>query len=126
MIGIERMCRLAGVSRAGYYRHWQVSSPRREETGLRDVIHRLALSNPHYGYRRIAVLLGRESWRANHKRGAAADVRGQSVVSVQGRFRADDDGLNEGAAAAFSARVCGRRFCFEGLRLLKRNLENRR
>jgi hypothetical protein len=22
MIGIERMCRLAGVSRAGYYRHW--------------------------------------------------------------------------------------------------------
>ena len=68
VIGIERMCRLAGVSRAGYYRHWQASSPRREEAGLRDAIQRLALSNPHYGYRRIAVLLGRESWRANHKR----------------------------------------------------------
>jgi transposase InsO family protein len=68
MIGIERMCRLAGVSRAGYYRHWQASSPRREEAGLRDAIQRLALANPHYGYRRIAVLLGREGWRANHKR----------------------------------------------------------
>lgn len=68
VIGIERMCRLADVSRAGYYRHWQASSPLREEAGLRDAIQRLALSNPHYGYRRIAVLLGRESWRANHKR----------------------------------------------------------
>jgi len=68
MIGIERMCRLAGVSRAGYYRHWQASSPRREENGLRDALQHLALANPHYGYRRIAVLLGREGWRANHKR----------------------------------------------------------
>ena len=25
---IERMCALAGVSRAGYYRHWQASAPR--------------------------------------------------------------------------------------------------
>lgn len=31
------MCRLAGVSRAGYYRHWRQSAPRQEETGLRDV-----------------------------------------------------------------------------------------
>lgn len=68
MTGVERMCRLAGVSRAGYYRHWQASSPRREEAGLRDAIQRLALANPHYGYRRIAVLLGREGWRVNHKR----------------------------------------------------------
>jgi putative transposase len=66
--GIERMCTLAGVSRAGYYRHWQACAPRREENGLRDAIQRLALANPHYGYRRIAALLGRESWRVNHKR----------------------------------------------------------
>ena len=65
---IERMCRLAGVSRAGYYRHWQASAPRREENGLRDAIQRLALAHPHYGYRRIAALLGREGWRVNHKR----------------------------------------------------------
>ena len=67
-IGIDRMCRLAGVSRAGYYRHWQASAPRREETGLRDAIQRLALANRHYGYRRIGALLSRAGWRANHKR----------------------------------------------------------
>jgi transposase InsO family protein len=67
-IGIERMCRLAVVSRAGYYRHWQASAPKREETSLRDAIQRLALANRHYGYRRIAALLGREGWAANHKR----------------------------------------------------------
>jgi len=67
-IGIERMCRLAVVSRAGYYRHWRASAPKREETGLRDAIQRLALANRHCGYRRIAALLGREGWQANRKR----------------------------------------------------------
>ena len=67
-LGVERMCRLGGVSRAGYYRHWQASAPRREEMGLRDAIQRLALANRRYGYRRIAALLGREGWVANHKR----------------------------------------------------------
>jgi transposase InsO family protein len=67
-LGIERMCRLAEVSRAGYYRRWRASAPRREETGLRDAIQRLALANRRYGYRRIAALLGREGWQANHKR----------------------------------------------------------
>jgi putative transposase len=67
-VGIERMCRLAGVSRAGYYRHWQASAPRQEETGLRDAIQKLALAHRHYGYRRIAASLGRAGWSANHKR----------------------------------------------------------
>jgi transposase InsO family protein len=62
------MCRLAMASRSGYYRHWQASAPRQEETGLRDAIQRLALTHRHYGYRRIAALLGREGWQANHKR----------------------------------------------------------
>jgi putative transposase len=67
-LGIERMCRLAGVNRAGYYRHWQASAPRREETGLRDAIPKLALLHRHYGYRRIAASLSRAGWSANHKR----------------------------------------------------------
>jgi transposase InsO family protein len=67
-LGIEGMCRLAGVSRAGYYRHWQSSAPRREETGLRDAIQKLSVTHRHYGYRRIAAQLGREGWQANHKR----------------------------------------------------------
>jgi transposase InsO family protein len=65
---VERMCALAGVSRAAYYRQWGVSEPLREETALRDVIQRLALANRHYGYRRIAALLRREGWNINHKR----------------------------------------------------------
>jgi putative transposase len=67
-IGIGRMCQLAGISRSGYYRHWLLSLPRQEETGLRDAIQRLAIKNRHYGYRRIGALLRREGWQANHKR----------------------------------------------------------
>ena len=65
---IERMCALAGVSRAGYYRHFEASTPRQEETGVRDAIQRLALANRHYGYRRIAALLRRDGFAVNHKR----------------------------------------------------------
>jgi transposase InsO family protein len=67
-IGIERMCALAGVSRAGYYRHWLASKPRQEETALRDEIQRLALANRHYGHRRITILLRRSGWAVNRKR----------------------------------------------------------
>jgi putative transposase len=65
---IERTCALAGVSRAGYYRHFEASAPRQEETGVRDAIQRLALANRHYGYRRITALLRREDFAVNHKR----------------------------------------------------------
>jgi putative transposase len=65
---VERMCALAGVSRAGYYRHWGASAPRQEETGVRDAIQRLALAHQHYGYRRIAAQMRREGWAVNHKR----------------------------------------------------------
>jgi transposase InsO family protein len=65
---IERMCFLAGVSRAGYYRHWQVSAPRQEEVGVRDAIQRAALAYPYYGYRRIAAEMRRAGWAVNHKR----------------------------------------------------------
>jgi hypothetical protein len=70
---IERMCTLAGVSRAGYYRHWLASKPREEETALRDEIQRLSLAQRkngyrHNGYRQIRVLLHRAGWAVNHKR----------------------------------------------------------
>jgi transposase InsO family protein len=67
-LGIEQMCRLAGVSRAGYYRHWQASAPRQEQTELRHRLQELALEQPHYGYRRIGAQLRRTGWAANHKR----------------------------------------------------------
>jgi putative transposase len=67
-LAVERMCVLAGVSRAGYYRHWAASEPRQEETAVRDAIQRLALAHRHYGYRRIAVQLRREGLAVNRKR----------------------------------------------------------
>jgi len=65
---VERMCVLAGVSRASYYRRWQASAPRQEETAVRDAIQRVALANRRYGYRRIAAQLRRDGFVANHKR----------------------------------------------------------
>jgi putative transposase len=65
---VERMCRLAGVSRAGYYRHWGASAPRQEETAVRDAVQRAALANRRYGYRRIAAQLRRDGLVVNHKR----------------------------------------------------------
>jgi transposase InsO family protein len=67
-LGIEQMCALAGVSRAGYYRHWQASAPREEETELRDAVQRIALANRRYGHRRITAELRRSGWVVNRKR----------------------------------------------------------
>lgn len=67
-LGIERMCALAGVSRASYYRHWRRVTPGREQIELRDVLQRLAIGHRHYGYRRLTALLRREGWAVNHKR----------------------------------------------------------
>jgi transposase InsO family protein len=65
---VERMCVLAGVSRAGYYRRWRASAPRQEETTVRDAIQRVVLANRRYGYRRIAAQLRRDGLVTNHKR----------------------------------------------------------
>jgi putative transposase len=68
VLGIERLCAMTRVSRAGYYRHWQASAPRQEETALRDAIQRLSLAERPLGYRPITALLRREGWVVNHKR----------------------------------------------------------
>ena len=65
---VERLCALAQVSRAAFYRRWGESEPLREETALRDAIQRLAMANRFYGYRRLLVELTREGWKVNHKR----------------------------------------------------------
>jgi putative transposase len=65
---VERMCALARVNRAGYYRQWQASAPRQEETAVRDAIQRVVLANRRYGYRRIAAQLHRDGFAVNHKR----------------------------------------------------------
>jgi transposase InsO family protein len=66
---IERLCRQAKVSRAGYYRFWRASAPRAHDTTVRDAIQRLALANGrHRGYRLITFQLRQEGLVVNHKR----------------------------------------------------------
>jgi len=67
---IQRLCRVAGVSRAGYYRFWQKSGPREHDTLVRDAIQRVALANSRRrGYRYITHQLRREEGiHVNHKR----------------------------------------------------------
>ena len=65
---IDHLCRLASVSRAGFYRHVEASAPLRADTELRGAIQVLALKHRHYGYRRIARQLRREGVPVNHKR----------------------------------------------------------
>jgi transposase InsO family protein len=66
---IERLCRQARVSRAGYYRFWRASAPRAHDTTVRDAIQRLALANGrHRGYRLVTFQLRQEGLVVNHKR----------------------------------------------------------
>ncbi len=65
---VQRLCRLGGVSRAGYYRHFEANAPARADADLRDCIQRLSLEHRHYGYRRIAAQLRREGQIVNAKR----------------------------------------------------------
>jgi transposase InsO family protein len=65
---LERLCRLAHVSRAGYYR-WQDAPPVADrDLDLRDEIQRVALESPSYGWPRITAELKRRGWEVNHKR----------------------------------------------------------
>jgi putative transposase len=65
---VARICMLARVSRAGYYRSFKASAPRQEETCVRDALQRIALKNRFYGYRRILIELRKEGFAINHKR----------------------------------------------------------
>jgi transposase InsO family protein len=67
-IPLGRLCRLAHVSRAGYYR-WHEAAPAVDaDLDLRDEIQRIALESPSYGWPRITAELKRRGWMANHKR----------------------------------------------------------
>ena len=65
---ISDACRLAHVSRAGFYRHWEEHAPQQADVALRDAIHKVALENRCYGYRRVTAELRQQNWEVNHKR----------------------------------------------------------
>jgi transposase InsO family protein len=66
---LPKLCRLAEVSRAGFYR-WRKRSSRPAEGDLkvRDAIQRIALEFPCYGSRRIRFELWRRGYTVNRKR----------------------------------------------------------
>ena len=81
---VDRLCRLGGVSRAGYYRHFGPHPPKRDDADLRDLIQRIALANRHYGYRRIAHELRRMGLVVNDKR-ARRLMREDNLLSQRAR-----------------------------------------
>jgi putative transposase len=68
-LSIERMCVLARVSRASFYRSLKEQRPAEEETEVRSAIQQIALEHRRrYGYRRISAELRRRGMPVNHKR----------------------------------------------------------
>jgi len=68
LLPLWRLCELAAVSRAGFYR-WQHAPPTGDtDLDLRDEIQQIALEWPCYGWRRVQAELERRGWVVNHKR----------------------------------------------------------
>ena len=68
-LGVEPMCRLAEVSRAGFYRFLQPRYPGEEQMEVRNAIQQIVLEHHRrYGYRRVTVELHRRGMVVNHKR----------------------------------------------------------
>jgi putative transposase len=67
-MSVERMTKLAGVSRSSYYRFDAEARPKAGDIELRDAIQRIALELPCYGWRRVTEELRRRGWMVNHKR----------------------------------------------------------
>jgi len=68
-LGVEPMCRLAEVSRAGFYRFLQPRYPGEEQMEVRNAIQQIVVEHRRrYGYRRVTVELRRRGMRVNHKR----------------------------------------------------------
>ncbi|MGB6247494.1 MAG: IS3 family transposase [Terriglobales bacterium] len=84
-LSIEQMCRLSGVSRAGFYRSLQEQMPVEEDMEVRSAIQQIAVEHRRrYGYRRIAAELRRRGMLVNHKR-VARIMREDNLLAVQPR-----------------------------------------
>jgi putative transposase len=84
-LSIERLCQLAGVSRAGFYRSLQNRAPVEEEMETRSAIQAIAVEHRRrYGYRRITAELRRRGMLVNHKR-VLRILREDNLLGVQPR-----------------------------------------
>jgi putative transposase len=84
-LSVERMCYLAQVSRASFYRSLAERAPTEEETEVRSAIQQIALAHRRrYGCRRITAALRRRGMRVNRKR-VARIMREDNLLAVQPR-----------------------------------------
>ena len=82
-LSVERMCRVAAVSRASFYRWLEPCPPVEEDVELRAAIQAMVLEHRRrYGYRRVARELRRGGWLVNHKR-VARLMSQDNLLAVQ-------------------------------------------
>lgn len=67
-VDVQHLCKLAGLSRASYYRRFELRAPREADIELMSHIQALSLRYRFYGYRRITAELGRSGVVVNAKR----------------------------------------------------------
>ena len=63
-LAVDRPCRLAGLSRAAWYKRSVAKDQSMLSMRIRDIAH----ARPRFGYQRIHVMLRREGWPVNRKR----------------------------------------------------------
>jgi len=84
-LSIERMCQLAEVSRAGFYRSLQEQQPQQEEMELRTAIQQIFVEHRRrYGYRRVTKELRRRGLVGNRKR-VERLMKEDNLLAVQPR-----------------------------------------
>jgi transposase InsO family protein len=84
-LSIERMCLLARVRRAGFYRFLQERRPHVEETEVKSAIQQIALEHRRrYGYRGVAAELKRRGMPVNYRR-VLRIMREDNLRAVQPR-----------------------------------------
>lgn len=84
-LSIERMCRLAGVSRAGFYRELEHSYGVQQDMELRSEMQRIVLQNRRrYGYRRVTHELQQRGFPVNGKR-VLRMMRDDQLLSLRRR-----------------------------------------
>lgn len=81
----ERMCQLAGVSRAGFYRSLQQPEPEEEEREVRSARQPIVAEHKRrYGYRRVSAAWRRRGLVVNHQR-VARLMREDHLLAVQSK-----------------------------------------
>lgn len=79
---VTEACRAGGLSRAGFYRHYEEHAPAQADVELRDAIHKIAVENRFYGYRRVTAGLQQQDWAVHHKR-VSRRMRADNLLALR-------------------------------------------